>query len=1175
MDRLLWAWSHRFATAAWSVASVSARLRSATAPSSAQMMAPPPASDEPPEVAASTKLSAYLPLHTRDGAEWACRAGALSPAGSPAGRFLDHLEAYLVRCWPRPDGRRPVRWGAAVGAVRRFLPRDPLAAFPNSERHPGVARLSCLPSTYPPQGGGSGKDLSHMGAADTFCDSLEGDGSQAGERRWDTAETLSVLLSQHVTALERLDATRHPAEDVEEVFVCPRRSLSAAVPDGETAQSVSQEKQQRHCLEALLVNVMLSAAGWGHPRFLWGGSEGTSMGDDGRLPGLGAYSPSGTPLRAGAQKLLWPTSQCPSVQPSEGSMSSATIFRFDPPCGPTAQSSHRPEGWERNPPTSVSPVARRRRPHLQAPPTMQGGGVLHACRLDSYLAAFATAQAQSLARCTSRLERSSGNDLNHRRRFVLYGNTHSLHPDALLAARLVGYEHIRLVPGVMATESDNLGFDIDSWRQMVAEDMGFGLLPSVVCAGVLCGPAQAALDPVSEVSDFCTRAGIWCHLDVDAAAISALSCEVASVFGAPSLLSVTGPLLERLRTACGDAMGRVDSVQLAVGPAWCREEYAGLASLMGPQAAAGLLSPDLSLLAVADTRKLWYTSTQLWQTPASQMSSAVYAAYTHATQRALVSSATGPLSMAVRPLSFHRLHAIALAIVLYRSAATADLSSPSGPGVVATAGDYYVMLHLMAALHALVVQDGQLEVLRQSLVAGRLVFRWRLRGDEATAQLCRHLQEESSHGTRPQKILQLRCSLVTLQRRPWVSWKVTVRGAEPPAAAAMELWALLKRCLEDVKLDNAAQEGRMLQELLHTHLPSTKLEIFSALTQPCAGSHTRSSRWEAAACFPAVRSLPVPMGVDTPGGRLLFSHPLLSACHILYFTGLTRAAREILREIVEDMFLQAGATMRLLGGIRLLALEMHELLASPPPPCPQMVCHRRNWNQKNKNNRNRLDCGPLCVWSADPYLAPLRVLLVPGRYGGSSHLLRSSALVTPFLLTFTTQQIHIIRCCERKRQRVRLTNKGAESQQFSTVRPSALKGGGTIPASYAATTNAQQLRNIHSEREGGAAAPLSSSSATPGAAAFDPIRNDPVLVVVEKSSYWPPPTLEELQQRTGIKLGSGNDDGFDLYDRREEEAEARKEKQLLAAHKERESCSIHAAGPKEHRGETRQLLLLQ
>eukprot|EP00796_Vickermania_ingenoplastis_P000137 gene137-83_t len=61
-----------------------------------------------------------------------------------------------------------------------------------------------------------------------------------------------------------------------------------------------------------------------------------------------------------------------------------------------------------------------------------------------------------------------------------------------------------------------------------------------------------------------------------------------------------------------------------------------------------------------------------------------------------------------------------------------------------------------------------------------------------------------------------------------------------------------------------------------------------------------------------------------------------------------------------------------------------------------MVCHRRNWNQKNKNNRNRLDCGPLCVWSADPYLAPLRVLLVPGRYGGSSHLLRSSALVTPF-----------------------------------------------------------------------------------------------------------------------------------------------------------------------------------
>eukprot|EP00796_Vickermania_ingenoplastis_P007029 gene7029-4985_t len=314
---------------------------------------------------------------------------------------------------------------------------------------------------------------------------------------------------------------------------------------------------------------------------------------------------------------------------------------------------------------------------------------------------------------------------------------------------------------------------------------------------------------------------------------------------------------------------------------------------------------------------------------------------------------------------------------------------------------------------------------------------------------------------------------------------------------------------------------------------------------PCAGSHTRSSRWEAAASFPAVRSLPVPVGVDTPGGRLLFSHPLLSACHILYFTGLTRAAREILREIVEDMFLQAGATMRLLGRMRLLALEMHELLASPPHAAASIV--------------DLCVCGVLihtwllCVFCwypggtgarrtffALPLFKSTEIVVVLCRLVFRSHVHPFVHPLADLLFAMGPQQQQQPHKQERKRQR---------SQQFSTVRPSALKGGGTIPASYAATTNAQQLRNIHSEREGGAAAALSSSSATPGAAAFDPIRNDPVLVVVEKSSYWPPPTLEELQQRTGIKLGSGNDDGFDLYDRREEEAEARKEKQLLAAHK--------------------------
>lgn len=122
---------------------------------------------------------------------------------------------------------------------------------------------------------------------------------------------------------------------------------------------------------------------------------------------------------------------------------------------------------------------------------------------------------------------------------------------------------------------------------------------------------------------------------------------------------------------------------------------------------------------------------------------------------------------------------------------------------------------------------------------------------------------------------------------------------------------------------------------------------------------------------------------------------------------------------------------------------------------------------------------------------------------------------------------------ERKRQRVRMTNKGLEAQQFSTVRPSHLSGAASLPAN-SATSNPQQLQNILTEHKSTAASASSSASAV-----FDPITNDSTFVVVERSAYWPPPSLEELQESTGVKISG---DGFDTYDRREEEAVPRKEK---------------------------------
>ena len=83
-------------------------------------------------------------------------------------------------------------------------------------------------------------------------------------------------------------------------------------------------------------------------------------------------------------------------------------------------------------------------------------------------------------------------------------------------------------------------------------------------------------------------------------------------------------------------------------------------------------------------------------------------------------------------------------------------------------------------------------------------------------------------------------------------------------------------------------------------------------------------------------------------------------------------------------------------------------------------------------------------------------------------------------------------------------------------------------------------QQIHEEdlvqKQGGVSAATAAGSSD---AAFDPIPNDPMFSVVENSKYWPPMSLEELQKSSGITLAA---DGMDLYDRREDDANAKKEK---------------------------------
>lgn len=145
---------------------------------------------------------------------------------------------------------------------------------------------------------------------------------------------------------------------------------------------------------------------------------------------------------------------------------------------------------------------------------------------------------------------------------------------------------------------------------------------------------------------------------------------------------------------------------------------------------------------------------------------------------------------------------------------------------------------------------------------------------------------------------------------------------------------------------------------------------------------------------------------------------------------------------------------------------------------------------------------------------------------------------------------------DAKRQRTRLTNKGMEGLQFSTLRPSHIARGETLPASPIGITSKEQLQTLVHSPSSSTSSPSgdagqdrsrttlpSGSAAVPSTAAegFDPILQDPTFVVVSQSLYWPPPTLAELKEKTGI---SASED-LDLYDRREEEAAAKKEKTEL------------------------------
>lgn len=58
----------------------------------------------------------------------------------------------------------------------------------------------------------------------------------------------------------------------------------------------------------------------------------------------------------------------------------------------------------------------------------------------------------------------------------------------------------------------------------------------------------------------------------------------------------------------------------------------------------------------------------------------------------------------------------------------------------------------------------------------------------------------------------------------------------------------------------------------------------------------------------------------------LFTEPECQACHLLYYTGITRTAKDILSEIVRGMFLNSGKHLSLLSEMKAHALDLYEAI---------------------------------------------------------------------------------------------------------------------------------------------------------------------------------------------------------------------------------------------------------
>ena len=83
----------------------------------------------------------------------------------------------------------------------------------------------------------------------------------------------------------------------------------------------------------------------------------------------------------------------------------------------------------------------------------------------------------------------------------------------------------------------------------------------------------------------------------------------------------------------------------------------------------------------------------------------------------------------------------------------------------------------------------------------------------------------------------------------------------------------------------------------------------------------------------------------------MFTDPLYSSCHLLYYTGITRVAKNILGEIVRGMFLNSAQHLSILHEMKVHALDMAECIQRGDfTRYGQLIM--KTWEQKKQ-----IDCG--------------------------------------------------------------------------------------------------------------------------------------------------------------------------------------------------------------------------